>query len=166
MALSIVTIGLWVAVPESGATGGLAVMACAANLWRLSRWRGLAARRDPLVLVPHVGFLFAALGFAAAAAHVLAPSLVPYGAGVHVWAVGAIGVMTLAMMTRATLGHTGRALAASPGTQFAYACVLPAVVSRLAMAMLPEYGLVLMNVAASFWILAFAGFWSSTRRCL
>ena len=61
-------------------------------------------------------------------------------------------------MTRAILGHTGRALAASPGTQFAYACVVAAVVSRVAMAMLPEYGLVLMNVAAGFWMLAFAAF--------
>jgi len=158
MALSIAAIVLWAAVPEGGATGAITGLACAANLWRLSRWRGLAARRDRLVLVLHVGFLFAALGFAAVAAHALAPSLVPYGAGVHVWAVGAIGVMTLAMMTRATLGHSGRALAASPGTQFAYGCVVAAVVSRVAMAMLPEYGLAFMHVAAGFWMLAFAAF--------
>ena len=158
MALSVTAIGLWAAVPEGTATGATAAMACAANLLRLSRWRGLAARRDPLVLVLHVGFLFAALGFAAVAAHALAPSLVPYGVGVHVWAVGAIGVMTLAMMTRATLGHTGRALAASPGTQVAYAWVVAAAVCRVAMTMLPEYGLALMHVAAGFWMLAFAAF--------
>jgi len=158
MALSIAAMVLWVAFPEGGATGGLALLACAANLWRLSRWRGLAARRDALLLVLHVGFLFAALGFAAAGAHALAPETVPYSAGVHVWAVGAIGLMTLAMMTRATLGHTGRALIASPGTQFAYVCVIVAVVARVAMPMLPGYGLVLMNVAAGFWMLAFATF--------
>jgi uncharacterized protein involved in response to NO len=66
--------------------------------------------------------------------------------------------MTLAMMTRATLGHTGQASAASPGAQFAYGCVVAAIVSRVAMAMLLEYSVVLMYVAAGFWMLAFAAF--------
>src|SRR5208337_2026470 len=65
LALSGVALVAWVAAPEGAATGDLALAAGAANLWRLSRWRGLAARRDALVLVLHVGFLLAALGFAA-----------------------------------------------------------------------------------------------------
>ncbi len=158
MGLSVVSVALWVVVPEGQATGALALAACVGNLWRLARWRGFAARRDALVLVLHLGFLFAALGFAAAAAHALTPSFAPYDAGVHVWAVGAIGMMTLAMMTRATLGHSGRALVASRGTQFAYACIVVAVVSRVAMSALPTYGVVLMQVAAGFWMLAFAAF--------
>jgi uncharacterized protein involved in response to NO len=82
MALSFIAIALWVAAPEGAATGGLATMAGAANLWRLSRWRGFTAQQDRLVLVLHVGFLFAALGFGAVAAHALSPSFVPYGASV------------------------------------------------------------------------------------
>ncbi|HLX99823.1 MAG TPA: NnrS family protein, partial [Roseiarcus sp.] len=130
----------------------------AGNLWRLSRWRGLAARRDALVLVLHAGFFFAAAGFLAAGAAALWPSRIPYAAGVHVWAIGAIGVMTLAMMTRATLGHSGRALVASRGTRFAYFCVVAALVLRLAMAFLPDFALPLMDAAAGAWILAFAAF--------
>ncbi len=49
--------------------------------------------------------LFAALGFAGVGAHAVWPDAVPYAVGVHVWAIGAVGTMTLAMMTRATLGH-------------------------------------------------------------
>jgi uncharacterized protein involved in response to NO len=75
-----------------------------------------------------------------------------------VWAVGAIGVMTLAMMTRATLGHSGRALVASKGTQFAYLCVVSALAARIAMAFLPAFALTLMDVAAAAWLLAFAAF--------
>ena len=158
MALSGLSLALWVAAPEGVATGALALAAGAANLWRLSRWRGLSARRDPLVLVLHAGFFFAAAGFAAVGAHALWPSAVPYAAGVHVWAVGAVGVMTLAMMTRATLGHCGRALVASRGTQFAYLCVVAALLARLAAAFLPAVALPLMDVAAAAWLLAFATF--------
>jgi uncharacterized protein involved in response to NO len=59
--------------------------------------------------------LLAALGFVAAGPSALWPARLPYAVGVHVWAVGSIGLMTLAMMTRATLGHTGRALVEDDG---------------------------------------------------
>ena len=158
MAVSALSLAVWVAEPEGALTGALALAAGAGNLWRLSRWRGLAARRDALVLVLHAGFFFAAAGFLAAGAAALWPSRIPYAAGVHVWAIGAIGVMTLAMMTRATLGHSGRALTASRGTQFAYLCVVAALVLRLAMAFLPDFALPLTDAAAGAWILAFAAF--------
>ena len=63
LALSGFALLAWVAAPEGVVTGALALAAGAANLWRLSRWRGLAARSDALVLVLHAGFLLAALGF-------------------------------------------------------------------------------------------------------
>jgi len=158
MALSGLSLVLWVAAPEGAATGALALCAGAANLWRLSRWRGLAAGRDPLVLVLHAGFFFAAAGFLAVGAHALWPSEDPYAAGLHVWAIGAVGVMTLAMMTRVTLGHSGRALAASRGAQLAYLCVITALVARVAIALLPDFALPLMDAAAAAWIVAFAAF--------
>jgi uncharacterized protein involved in response to NO len=158
MALSGLSLALWVCAPGNAATGALALAAGAANFWRLSRWRGWAARRDPLVLVLHAGFFFAAAGFLAVGAHALWPSQVPYAIGVHVWAIGAIGVMTLAMMTRATLGHTGRALVASKATQLAYVLVIGALLARIAMALAPEFALPLMDLAACSWILAFAAF--------
>ncbi len=158
MALSGLSLALWAAAPEGLATGALALAAGAANLWRLSRWRGIWARRDPLVLVLHAGFFLAAAGFAVVGAHALWAGVVPYSAGVHVWAVGAVGVMTLAMMTRATLGHSGRALIASRGTQFAYCCLVAALLARVAMAFLPAVALPLMDVAATAWLLAFAAF--------
>ncbi len=158
MALSGLSLLSWIAAPEGVATGALTLATGAANLWRLSRWRGLSARKDPLVLVLHAGFFFAAAGFLAVGAHALWPSQIPYAVGVHVWAMGAIGVMTLAMMTRATLGHSGRALVASKGTLFAYLCVSAALLARIAMAFLPDFALPLMHVAAAAWLLAFAAF--------
>ncbi len=158
MALSAASLALWTAAPDWRWTGALAIAAGLANLWRLARWRGLHVREDALVLVLHVGFLLAALGFVMLGAHALWPAIVPYAAGIHVWAIGAVGVMTLAMMTRATLGHSGRALIASKGTRIAYICVIAAMLARIAMALLPTIGLTFLYIAAAAWILAFAAF--------
>ena len=158
MILSGLALALWVVLPDAPAVGGAMLAAGAANLWRLSRWRGWTTRSDRLVLILHIGFLFAALGFLAAGAHSLAPDWIPAALGLHVWAIGAVGEMTLAMMTRATLGHTGRELRASRGTQAIYFAIVIALAARVAMALLPPYAIALMRVAAVAWIAAFAGF--------
>jgi uncharacterized protein involved in response to NO len=79
-------------------------------------------------------------------------------AGLHAWAVGAIGVMTLAVMTRASLGHTGQALHAGKGVQAIYAAVLLAAAARIFAALAPQWSFVLLHVAAFAWALAFLGF--------
>jgi uncharacterized protein involved in response to NO len=158
MVLSALVLGLWVGLPDDARVGGCLLAAGAANLWRLSRWRGWATRPEPLVLVLHIGFLFASLGFIFAAIHALAPEHISRAAGIHVWAVGAVGTMTLAMMTRATLGHSGQKLAASKPTQAVYLAVVVAALARLAMECLPALALPLMIVAALAWVTAFGGF--------
>jgi len=158
MAISALGLLLWVAFPEWKAAGAALLVAGAANVWRLSRWRGWATRSDPLLLILHVGFALAALGFLFAGAHAFWPDLVSSAAAAHVWAVGAIGGMTLAMMTRVTLGHTGQALQASRATQFIYLAVFAAMFSRLAMEFFPAETTPLMIGAATAWVAAFAGF--------
>jgi uncharacterized protein involved in response to NO len=148
----------WITAPDWNVTGVLLLIAGAANIWRLSRWQGLATRADRLVLVLHVGLLLAALGFLLASAHALLPERVSSAAAIHLWAIGGVGTMTLAMMTRATLGHTGRALAASTGTQFIYAAVIAAMSARIAVEFFPVMMTPLICAAALAWIAAFAGF--------
>lgn len=79
-------------------------------------------------------------------------------AGLHAWMVGAAGTMTLAVMTRATLGHTGQALTASVATQAIYLGIIVAAVTRICAVLLPAHAGILLHVAASAWIVAFAGF--------
>lgn len=158
MVLSAVALLLWIPDPDRYWTGGLLFAAGTANLWRLFRWCGWAIRSDPLVLVLHAGFFFAALGFLFAGVHAFRAEIIPSAVGVHIWAVGAIGTMTLAMMTRATLGHTGRELIASTATQLIYLAVVAAMLARLTMEFLPTLTLPLMCAAAIAWISAFAGF--------
>jgi uncharacterized protein involved in response to NO len=66
--------------------------------------------------------------------------------------------MTLAVMTRASLGHTGRPLTASPATQAIYAAIIVAAVARICAVIDPAYGEALLLIAALGWVIAFFGF--------
>jgi len=80
-------------------------------------------------LILHVAYAFVPLGFLLNA--VSAFGRVPMSAGIHAWMAGAAGIMTLAVMSRAKLGHTGQPLAASIATQAIYAAVIVAALSRI-----------------------------------
>jgi uncharacterized protein involved in response to NO len=71
---------------------------------------------------------------------------------------GAIGLMTLAVMTRATLGHTGRPLAAGRGTTAIFLLVILATAARLVAGLLPGMAPALWTLSAFAWIAAFGGF--------
>lgn len=158
MLVSAAALLLWIVQPHAIWTGTALVTAGMANLWRLARWNGWATRSDRLVLVLHVGFLLTSVGFLFTGAASLWPDRMPQSAALHVWAVGGIGTMTLAVMTRATLGHSGRQLVASRATQLIYAAILAATVLRVAAVFLPQMAMPLIDAAAAAWIAAFIGF--------
>jgi hypothetical protein len=87
----------------------------------------------------------------------LMPGTVTSAAGIHAFAVGAIGTMTLAVMIRATLGHTGRELRAAKAGCFVFVAILVAAVARIAEA-LGVPGDWLIHLAACAWVAAFFGF--------
>jgi uncharacterized protein involved in response to NO len=66
--------------------------------------------------------------------------------------------MTIAVMTRASLGHTGRALVASAVTQMIYLAVVSAALLRVWAALAPAHAGVLLPIAGAAWTLAFLGF--------
>lgn len=154
--VAVVGLGVWTAHPGDRITAVLLVAAGILQAWRLARWVGYRAARDSLVLVLHVAYGFVALGFLAMAAAVAWPAVVPIGAGMHLWTAGAIAGMTLAVMTRATLGHTGRELVATRGTSLIYVLAGIATAARVASALWPTASLLLVATAA--WIGAFGGF--------
>lgn len=158
MVLSALALLPWIADAGGEAAAGLLLVAGFANLWRLSRWRGWQTRPDRLVLVLHVAFLLTNLGFLAAGLNGLLPAMVSAAAALHVWAIGGIGMMTLAMMTRATLGHSGKPLAASRATRFIYAAAAAAMLARIAVDFWPAAAMPLIYGAALAWTMAFAGF--------
>lgn len=79
-------------------------------------------------------------------------------AGIHAWTIGAAGTMTLALMSRATLGHTNNTLTASRATQAIYAAIVIAALARVCAALEPAWTMPLLQLAAVTWCLAFFGF--------
>jgi len=146
----------WIAVPELAGTGALLLIAGAFQACRLVRWAGDRTWRDPLILVLHVAYAFVPLGFALVGLASL--GRVPPSAGIHAWTGGAMGLMTLGIMSRASLGHTGRALAATTATQILYSMVILGAAARICAALKPELNVVLLSVAAGCWATAFVGF--------
>ena len=155
IAASALALAAWIALPLYEATGALLVLAGLLQFFRLARWAGERTVSDRLVLVLHVGYFFVPLGFLLLGASTITGA-VPASAGIHAWTAGAIGLMTLAVMTRATLGHTGNALQARPATQTIYALIAVAALLRIAAAFLGS--ILLVKVAGTLWIAGFGGF--------
>jgi uncharacterized protein involved in response to NO len=155
LGVSGLALALWVASPARLVTAALMLIAAASQLMGLGRWAGDRTLRDRLVLILHIGYAFVPIGFAIFAAADLFPLVVPVSAGIHAWTVGAIGTMTLAMMTRASLGHTGQPLTAGPLTQSIYAAVVIAAILRIAATVLPDAMIPLLHAAGAAWIAAF-----------
>lgn len=115
--------------PDS-AVGALAALAAIANAIRLAGWQGWRTFRVPLVWVLHVGYAWLVAGFALKA--LAAFELVPANAALHALTAGAAGTMILAIMTRASLGHTGRPLRANLATTISYLLVTLGAAMRVA----------------------------------
>lgn len=149
--LSAGALACWALAPEARLTAVLALLAAALNGARLSRWRGLATRPEALLLVLHAAYALVPLGFLAVAA--AQAGLILPASALHVFTVGVIGCTMLAVMTRATRGHTGRALAASGVTRLSYICLFAAALAR-PLADLTG-ALWLLEAAGGLWIAAF-----------
>jgi uncharacterized protein involved in response to NO len=147
----------WAFFPWFAPVGAILLAAAALNLWRLARWRGAGAAAEPLLLVLHVGYGWLALGAGLLGLATIDPA-VPLSAAIHALTAGAAGTMILAVMTRATRGHTGRALAADRATSAIYVLVSLAALARIAAAFAAAATLPLLVLAAGLWIAAFAGF--------
>ncbi|MGB4069904.1 MAG: NnrS family protein [Nitrospira sp.] len=105
--LVLVSVISWIIGPESMWTGTALFVAGVASVVRLFRWGGWRTWKEPLVLILHIGYGWVALFLIALGASILGVGFSPENA-VHLLTTGAMGAMTLAVMTRASLGHTGR----------------------------------------------------------
>ena len=165
MPLNIASIGLVAALliadlvdHEHMVTGMIALAAAVANGLRLAFWKGHKVLAQPIIWVLHLGFAWLVIGLALKALAILHPDLGPQTA-LHALTAGAIGTMTLAVMSRAALGHTGRELSVNKWMVLAYILVsLGAVLRLIVPALLPSYyneGMLLAGIA---WTAALAVF--------
>jgi uncharacterized protein involved in response to NO len=144
----------WITAPQGWLTGILFAIASAGQAVRLARWKGWKTFADPLVLILHVGYFWVPVGLALLAAIDFGAPF-PRSTAVHALTAGAMATMILAVMSRATLGHTGRELRASPLTQAAYVLVTAGALLRVTAPLgLLDYRLGI-EVAGAAWMVAF-----------
>jgi uncharacterized protein involved in response to NO len=152
--LSIALVGFaivsWIVQPNAIATGWMFVTAGLANLGRLIRWYGWITWREPLVLILHCGYGWFVLSLLILGSSILGVGL-PQEDAIHAFTTGAVGAMTLAVMTRASLGHTGRVRHAGPLTVLIYTLVNVGAVLRVFGPMTDLPSNFVLSVAAGSW---------------
>jgi len=147
----------WILAPDAIPTAVLLLIAGGLHTVRLARWAGERTTSERLVLVLHVAYAFVPLGFFLVALSIVAPDVISASGALHGWTVGAIGLMTLAVMTRASLGHAGRELTATWPIMLVYAGVLTAAMARI-MAAFEIARMPMLHISAAAWVVAFGGF--------
>ena len=159
IALGVLHTGLlaWVFFPDADPVGLTLIAGGVLNLWRLLRWRGGKAVDELLLLVLHLGYAWLVAGVVLLGLSVLLPSM-PQSAAIHALTVGAMGTMILAVMTRATRGHTGRELSADSVTALIYLMVTLGAVTRVAAPFAAHFYVPLLSFSAACWIAAFGTF--------
>ena len=155
-------IGLMVAIavldvlqPNGKLSGTLAAFAAVAQAARLSGWRSFKAAGEPIVWILHVGYAWLPVGLALKASWLLfgAPWAIKWQ---HAFTMGVLATMILAVMTRASLGHTGRALVVSRAITFAYVLLTVAALVRVfGVVVAPGSYLRTVSVAGLAWMASF-----------
>ncbi|WDZ80110.1 NnrS family protein (plasmid) [Ensifer adhaerens] len=154
--LGVAALAAWTFAPDHIVTGTIALVACGFHTVRLFRWRGWATWPEKLLFVLHAAYAFVPLGFLAISAG--AVELLSEYPVMHVLTVGVIASMMLAVMTRASRGHTGRPLVGSALTSASYVAIMAAALIRPLAEVLPAHYQHLIALSGVLWITAFALF--------
>jgi uncharacterized protein involved in response to NO len=154
---TIFAMATWIAAPANEIAGAMLVIAGLLQAARLSRWGGLRAVADPLVFILHVGYFWVPAGLLLLGANLLGLPI-PRSAAIHALTAGAMATMILAVMTRATLGHTGRELRASGPTVLIYVLITAGALLRIVAAFGLFDFMLGMHLSALAWAGAFLGF--------
>lgn len=140
------------------ASGAIAALAAVLSLGRVRHWGLRPAMKVPLLWVLHIGYLFIPLGFAMRALATFVPR-VGTSTALHLMTAGAIGTLTLGMMTRVSLGHTGRILVAPKVLSVAFVLVITAALVRVVGPLIGgAVSIPSLHASATLWSLAFLAY--------
>lgn len=151
LVVTLLALLVWVGWPGARLAGAGLLLAGVLQGARLLRWRGWRVWSQPLLVMLHLAFAFVPAGLFATGLTVW--HLLPAATGLHLLGIGGFGAMTLAVMIRASLGHTGQKLEAGRALTLAFALVALAALVRVAM---PQT--VGLWCAAALWTTGFAIF--------
>lgn len=149
--LILITDLLW---PYSKIAGIFALLAAIIQSVRLARWKTLLGLGEAIVWILHIAYAWVIIGLVLKGLFLLTGTI--YGsAWLHAFTTGAFASMILAVMTRASLGHTGRPLIASPLTIIAYLLITLSAIVRVSAPALPEFYLYSIIGSGLIWTGAF-----------
>lgn len=155
MTLTLAALSADIALSESRITGIFFMLAAIANGIRLAGWKTPHTLKVPLLWVLHVGFGWIIIGLAIKGLHILGYA-VPSIVATHAFTTGGIGTLTLGMMARVSLGHTGRPLAVGKFMAVAFLLVTFSALCRvLGIWLMPAFIMPLLELSALCWIGAF-----------
>lgn len=134
----------------------LMLFAGVAQLVRFVRWKPWLTLSEPLVWSLHAAYLCLPLSLIlrgawgdAFASHNL----------IHLFAIGALGGLILAMIARVTMGHTGRMIYKGPNMSLAFAAItVAALVRSFAVIFDPANMMLWIDISGGLWIVAFGLF--------
>jgi uncharacterized protein involved in response to NO len=156
--LAAAALASWVVAPRGWITASLCAAAALGQSLRLAQWRGRSVIRVPNVWVFHAAYAGVPLGFALIALASFPPAAVPDEAGIHAWTMGAIALMSLAVMTSMTRRQTGLPFEGSAVANAAYLLAGAAAVCRVGATFEPLAAKALLVTSALSWLAAFGLF--------
>jgi uncharacterized protein involved in response to NO len=151
MTFSTISLAAWVFVDLPFIVAILMFVSGVLNIIRLKRWAGNKTKNEPMLLVLHIAYGFIPLGFIAIATSLLFGQVMSSTDALHLWSAGAIGLITIAMMSRVSLGHSGRKTEADKVIAMIYYMLIASVILRFFVSYLPQFDILLYS-SATLWI--------------
>jgi uncharacterized protein involved in response to NO len=166
-ALALLQLFGFISLLPTAVVAALFLIAALTHLLRLLSWRPWITLSQPLLWSLHAAYLFIVLGFFLCALHFVGLTLAwpgiftsSYATLLHSFTLGGMGLLTLAMMSRVALGHTGRELVVSPWISFGFVCLCAAYLCRIWLPLVwpgsSHYASYLLSII--FWLLGYGLF--------
>jgi len=141
------TRGIWI---------GLTVFAILLNITRISSWKFFASRKNPILFILYLAYLWIPI-------HLLLIVLNSFHitsdlgrSSLHALSYGCFGLMTLGMIHRVTLGHTGRMIQATQNTKICYYTLfIGSLIRVFGPLFYPSFYLQWMSISGVLWVLSF-----------
>ncbi len=156
--MALAALVLWLFAPDWPLTALAFLVAAVRHVMRLARWKGASTCAEPLVTILHLGYAWLPAWFLLMAISIAFPDALAYSTAIHALTAGAITTMTLAVMTRASLGHSGRKLTADGITVTIYVLAILGALARIIAPLSPMGYMPTVHMAGTLTALAFALF--------
>ena len=156
--MALAALVLWLLAPDWPLTAFAFLVAAVRHFMRVARWKGPSTCAEPLVSILHLGYVWIPVWFLLMAISIAFPDALAYSTAIHALTAGAITTMTLAVMTRASLGHSGRKLTADGMTTAIYVLAILGALARIIAPLSPMGYAPTVHMAGTLTALAFALF--------